>query len=296
MSELIKTEVALGEFPRQEAQFSDFFRRFRRNKGALVGAVIVIVFVCTAIVGPLITPHNPTVGALQDRLKGPSRTHLLGTDDVGRDVLSRIIAGAGISLQIMLVSVMIALAIGCTLGLLGGYYGGIVDSVVMRLMDIMLAFPSIFLAIAIIAVLGSGIFNVMLAAGLYSVPQFARIVRGSVLSLKEKEFVEAAKAAGESDGAIIFRHILPNAVGPLIVQTTLRMAAVLLTASGLSFLGLGVQPPAPEWGAMLANGRTYIMIAPHVATFPGLAIFVVVIGFNLLGDGLRDSLDPRLRD
>jgi peptide/nickel transport system permease protein len=262
----------------------------------LIGAVIVFVFLFTSIFGPLFAPYEPLDGSLKDRIKPPSREHILGTDDIGRDVLSRIISGARISLEIMIVSVIIALFIGVFLGFLGGYCGGFVDNIVMRVMDILLAFPSIFLAIAIIAILGPGLSNVMLAAGLYSVPQFARISRASMLYLKEMEFVEAAKAAGESSIAVIFYHILPNALTPLIIQTTLRMATVLLTASGLSFLGLGVQPPTPEWGAMLANGRTYIMVAPHVATFPGLAILLVVIGFNLLGDGLRDALDPRLKD
>ena len=282
--------------PQQEGQWTDLWRRFKRNKGAIVGAMIVGIFIFVAISGSLISPYGSDEGSLEERLAPPSKKHLLGTDDIGRDVLSRIIGGAWISLEIMLVSVIIALVIGAILGLLAGYFGGWIDHVVMRIMDIMLAFPSIFLAIAIIAVLGTGLFNVMLASGLYSVPQFARIVRASVLYLKEREFVEAARAAGESNSAIIFVHILPNALAPLIIQTTLRMATTLLTASGLSFLGLGVQPPSPEWGAMLANGRTYIMMAPHVATFPGLAIMLVAIGFNLLGDGLRDSLDPRLKD
>jgi peptide/nickel transport system permease protein len=207
-----------------------------------------------------------------------------------------VIYGARISLQIQVVAVFIALVIGTLLGLIGGYYGGKFDHLIMRFMDILLAFPGIFLAISIIAVLGPGLANLMLAAGIYSVPQFARIVRGSVISLKEKEFIEAARAVGESDFNILFRYILPNSMAPIIIQTTLRMATVLLTASGLSFLGLGVQPPTAEWGAMLSNARAYLITAPHVATIPGLAIMLVVMGFNLFGDGLRDSLDPRLRD
>jgi peptide/nickel transport system permease protein len=291
------TEIQFkGEIRQRLMSLVDFWGRFKRNKGAVIGCIIVAAFVGVAIIGPVLYPYGPYEGSLEDRMKPPCLSHPLGTDEIGRDVLSRIITGAGISLEIMLASVLIALFIGTFLGALGGYYGGVVDNIVTGLMDIMLAFPSIFLAIAIVAILGPGLFNVMLAAGIYSVPQYARISRASVLYLKERDFVEAARAAGESGAAIIFHHILPNATAPLIIQTSLRMATVLLTAAGLSFLGLGVQPPSPEWGAMLSNGRVYVMIAPHVATFPGMAIMLVVIGFNLLGDGLRDTLDPRLRD
>ena len=276
--------------------WSDFWRRLKRNKAALFGGAIVAVFVLVAVLAPYISPFDPIRGELDRRLEPPNREHPLGTDELGRDLLSRVIHGARVSLQIQLVSVALALVVGVLLGLFGGYYGGILDNLVMRVMDILLAFPGIFLAIAIIAVLGPGLWNLMLAAGIYSIPQFARIVRGSVLSLKEKEFIEAARASGEGDPSIIFLYILPNALAPIIVQTTLRMATVLLTASGLSFLGLGAQPPTPEWGAMLSNARSYLITAPHVATIPGLAIMVVVVGFNLFGDGLRDSLDPRLRD
>ena len=278
------------------SQFADVWRRLKRNRAAIVGGIIVLLFVAIALFAPLIAPYPPDEGDLTQRLSPPGREHLLGTDPLGRDLLSRVIYGARISLQIQVVSVVIALVIGTLLGLIGGYYGGKSDHVIMRLMDILLAFPGIFLAISIIAVLGPGLTNLMLAAGIYSVPQFARIVRGSVLALKEKEFVEAARAVGESDVDILFRYILPNSMAPIIIQTTLRMATVLLTASGLSFLGLGVQPPMAEWGAMLSNARAYLITAPHVATVPGLAIMLVVMGFNLFGDGLRDSLDPRLRD
>jgi peptide/nickel transport system permease protein len=258
--------------------------------------MIVFLFVFVAILAPWISPYPPNEGDLAKRLKPPNKEHLLGTDALGRDQLSRVIFGARISLQIQVAAVIIALIIGTLLGMVGGYYGGTFDNLIMRLMDILLAFPGIFLAISIIAVLGPGLTNLMLAAGIYSIPQFARIVRGSVLSLKEKEFIEAARAVGENDFNILFRYLLPNSMAPIIIQTTLRMATVLLTASGLSFLGLGVQPPTPEWGAMLSTARAYMITAPHVATVPGLAIMLVVMGFNLFGDGLRDSLDPRLRD
>jgi peptide/nickel transport system permease protein len=276
-------------------ELADLWRRLRRNRAAVAGAGIVAVFVFLAVLAPVLVPFDPIQGNLNDRLQPPSAAHWLGTDELGRDLLSRILFGARISLQIQLVAVVLALIIGVTLGSVGGYLGGYVDNLIMRCMDVLLAFPSIFLALGIIAALGTGLFNLMLAAGIASIPQFARIVRASVLSLKEREFVEAALALGSGSGRVMFRHLLPNCLAPIIVQSTLRMATVLLTASGLSFLGLGVQPPTPEWGAMLSNARSYLIVAPHVATIPGLAIMIVVVGFNLFGDGLRDTLDPRLK-
>jgi peptide/nickel transport system permease protein len=277
------------------SELADLWRRLRRNRAAVVGAGIVVVFVALAILAPLLVPYNPFQGNLNDRLQTFSQAHWLGTDELGRDLFSRIIYGARISLQIQIVAVSLSLVIGLTLGAVGAYWGGQVDNVIMRCMDVLLAFPSIFLALAIIAALGTGLFNLMLAAGISTVPAFARIVRGSILQLKEREFVEAALALGSRGGRVLFRHLLPNSLAPIIVQATLRMATVLLTAAGLSFLGLGVQPPTPEWGAMLSNARSYLIVAPRVATIPGLAIMVVVVGFNLFGDGLRDTLDPRLR-
>jgi peptide/nickel transport system permease protein len=276
-------------------ELAELWRRLRRNRAAITGGAIVTAFIVVAILAPILVPFNPIQGDLKDRLQPPNATHWLGTDELGRDIFSRVLFGARISLQIQIVAVLLALVIGVTLGSVGGYLGGHVDNLIMRAMDVLLAFPSIFLALAIIAALGTGLFNLMLAAGIASVPQFARIVRASILSLKEREFVEAALALGSSSNRIMFRHLLPNCLAPIIVQSTLRMATVLLTASGLSFLGLGVQPPTPEWGAMLSNARSYLIVAPHVATIPGVAIMVVVVGFNLFGDGLRDTLDPRLR-
>jgi peptide/nickel transport system permease protein len=276
-------------------ELADVWRRLRRNRTAIAGAGIVAAFVLLAVLAPVLVPYNPIQGDLKDRLQTPSTTHWLGTDELGRDLLSRILYGARVSLQIQIVSVVLALLVGVVLGSVGGYLGGYVDNVIMRAMDVLLAFPGIFLALGIIAALGPGLLNLMLAAGISSVPQFARIVRASVLSLKQREFVEAARALGGGSSRIMFRHLLPNCLAPIIVQSTLRMATVLLTASGLSFLGLGVQPPLPEWGAMLSNARSYLMVAPHVATIPGVAIMIVVVGFNLFGDGLRDTLDPRLR-
>jgi len=260
------------------------------------GGVIVGLFVLLAVLAPLLAPYEPLRGRVVDRLQGPSAEHWLGTDELGRDVLSRVLYGARISLQIQIAAVGLALLIGIALGVWAGYVGRWPDMMIMRLVDIMMAFPGIFLALAIIAALGTGLANVIVASAIFLVPQFARVVRGSVLTLKEMEFVTAARALGERDLTIVARYLLPNSLAPIIVQTTLRMATVLLTASGLSFLGLGVQPPSPEWGAMLSNARSYMITAPHVATVPGVAIMLVVLGFNLLGDGLRDSLDPRLRE
>jgi peptide/nickel transport system permease protein len=276
--------------------WADALRRVARTRAAVVGGLVVVTFVVVALFAPLLTRYDPVKGRLVERLQGPSATHWLGTDELGRDMLSRILYGARITIQIQLAAVTLALVIGTALGLTAGYVGRWPDLVIMRLMDILMAFPGIFLALAIIAALGTGLVNVVMAAGISLVPQFARVVRGSVLGLRELEFVQAARALGHGDAAIVFRYVLPNSLAPLIVQTSLRMATVLLTASGLSFLGLGVQPPSPEWGAILSNARTYMITAPHVATMPGLAIMLVVLGFNLLGDGLRDSLDPRLRE
>jgi len=268
----------------------------RGNRAAVAGAIVVVTFVVAALLAPVLAPFDPLKGRLGNRLVAPNAVHWLGTDELGRDILSRVLYGARLTVQIQVAAVGLALGAGAALGLLAGYVGRWVDQLIMRFMDILMAFPGIFLALGIIAALGTGLGNVIIAAGIFLVPQFARVVRASVLTLKDMEFVQAARALGQRDAAIVFRYLLPNSLGPIIVQTSLRMATVLLTASGLSFLGLGVQPPSPEWGAMLSNARSYMITAPHVAMIPGLAIAVVVLGFNLLGDGLRDSLDPRLRE
>jgi peptide/nickel transport system permease protein len=276
--------------------WADAWRRLARNRAAMAGGVIVGLFVLVAALAPSLTPYEPLRGRLAARLQAPSGAHWLGTDELGRDLLTRILYGARISLQIQVAAVGLGLVVGTGLGVIAGYRGRWLDQLIMRILDVLMAFPGIFLALAIIAALGTGLGNVIVAIAIFLVPQFARIVRASILSLREKEFVEAARALGEGDLAIVVRYLLPNSLAPIIVQTSLRMATVLLTASALSFLGLGVQPPAPEWGAMLSNARSYMITAPHVATTPGLAIMVVVFGFNLLGDGLRDALDPRLRE
>ena len=273
-----------------------------KNKTAVAGLFVVISFITAAIFAPLLSPHNPLETALYDQLKPPawknggSQKNILGTDDLGRDILSRIIYGARVSLIVAVVSVGLAFFLGTLLGSVSGYYKGFLDSVIMRCMDIILAFPYLLLAIVVCAYLGPSLQNAMIAIGITYVPRFARIVRGSVLEECGKDYVMAARSIGAKNRRIIFLAILPNCMGPLIVQTTLSFASAILDAAALSFLGLGAQPPTPEWGGMIAHSRGLILRASWVMTFPGIAILCAVLGFNLLGDGLRDALDPRLRD
>jgi len=273
-----------------------------RNKTAIAGLIIIIIFVGSAIFAPYISPHDPLETSLYDQIKPPvwhkdgTTKHLLGTDDLGRDILSRLIYGARISLIVSVISVSLAFFFGTLIGAVSGYKKGHLDNIVMRIMDIILSFPYILLAIVIVAYLGPSLKNAMIAIGITYVPRFARIVRGSVLEECEKDYVMAAKAIGAKEFRIIFISIIPNCLGPLIVLTTLSFASAILDAAALSFLGLGAQPPAPEWGAMIAQSRSLILRASWVMTIPGLAILFAVLGFNLLGDGLRDALDPRLRD
>jgi len=272
-------------------------RRLIGHRSALVGGCIVLAFVLMAVLAPYLAPYDPINDAsLDQRLQPPSAEHWLGTDHQGRDVLSRIIHGARISLRVGMLSMVMAAAAGASWGAVAGYYGGWFDLLSGRIVDLMLAFPSILLAIAFTAFLGPSLENAMLAVALVSVPQYMRLVRASVLSLREQDFVVAARALGAADARIIFGHIMPNALGPLIVQATLGMGTAILDAAALSFLGLGAQPPDPEWGRMLNDARTVFQVAPWNMTYPGLAIMLTVLGFNLLGDGLRDVLDPRARD
>lgn len=267
-----------------------------RNRLAMVGLVIIVVFVGIAVFAPWIAPYDPTASSFSKRLATPSSEHWLGNDELGRDLFSRLVYGARISLRIGIISIGIGIVFGVPLGLVSGYYGRWIDMIVQRVIDVMLAFPGILLAIVLVSAFGVGLENVMLAVGIVSIPTYARIVRGSALALKESEFVQAARAAGAKDITIIFRHVLPNCMAPVIVQSSLQVGSAILWAAGLGFLGLGAQPPAPEWGTILSRGRQYLLVAPHVTTFTGLSIMLVVLGFNLLGDGLRDALDPRLKD
>lgn len=270
-------------------------RHLLRNRGAMVGVIIIGIFLIGAIFAPYLATHPPLETNLMARLQPPGGEHLLGTDELGRDLYSRMLFGSRISLNIGLISVAIGVAIGIPVGAVSGFYGGKLDILSQRLIDIMIAFPGILLAIIVVTVLGVGVQNVMIATGIASVPIYARLVRGSVLAAKEESYVEAARAAGLSDFTIIFRHILPNCLAPIIVQSTFQIATSILWAAGLGFLGLGAQAPNPEWGAILSNGRAYIRTAHHLTTYPGLAILFMVLGFNLLGDGLRDALDPKSR-
>jgi len=288
--------------PEDRHPFLDQLEQLWRNKTAVAGMIVIAIFVLTALLAPLLSPHDPVDAALYEQLKPPiwseaGRTkNLLGTDDLGRDILSRLIYGARVSLLVALVTVGIGVLFGSLLGAISGYYKGIVDNIIMRFMDILLAFPHILLAIVIMAYLGPGLRNAMIAIGIIYIPRFARIVRASVLEECEKDYVTASKAIGAKDWRIIFVAIIPNCLAPIIVQTTLGFASAILDAAALGFLGLGAQPPTPEWGAMIAMGRSHILRAWWVMTFPGIAILLAVLGFNLFGDGLRDALDPRLRD
>ena len=288
--------------PYDRHPFFEQISQLYRNKTAIIGLVIITGFFLVAIFAPVLSPHSPVETSLYDQLKPPvwhetgTWKNILGTDELGRDTLSRIIYGARVSLTVAVVSVGIAFTLGTLLGCISGYYKGFWDSLIMRIMDMILAFPYLLLAIVVVAYLGPSLQNAMLAIGITYVPRFARIVRGSVLEECEKDYVMAARAVGARDWRIIFIAILPNCLGPLIVQTTLSMASAILDAAALSFLGLGAQPPTPEWGGMIARSRALILSASWVMTFPGLAILLAVLGFNLLGDGLRDALDPRLRD
>lgn len=270
-------------------------KRFKKNKRAMVGLYITALFIIVAILAPWISPYDPYAYNMKALLQPPSFSHPFGTDQFGRDVLSRIIHGSRISLMIGMVGVGISIIVGVSLGTIAGYFGGLIDSIIMRIMDILLAFPGFLLALAIISILGPNMLNVMIAIGIFSIPVFARIMRSSVISVKYKEFIEATKSLGGSHFFIIMKHVIPNCIAPIIVLSTMRIATAILTAAGLSFLGLGAQPPSPEWGAMLNEGREYIRSATHLSTVPGLIIMLVVLGFNMLGDGLRDALDPQMK-
>lgn len=276
--------------------FSEFLIKFKKQKTAIAAATFILILIIVSLIGNKIVPHDYSKYDYSNTLQAPSSGHFFGTDEFGRDIFSRIIVGTKISLFVGLLSVTIGAIVGTILGLISGYYGGFTDSVIMRISDVLFAFPGVILAIGIIAILGPGIGNVIIAVAVFSTPSFARIVRSSTLELKESVFVKAAKNLGASDARILLKHILPGAMSNIIVYYTMTIGSSILTASSLSFLGMGAQAPSPEWGLMLSTGRAYIGLNWHMTFFPGLAIFLTVLSFNLLGDGLRDALDPKLTE
>jgi peptide/nickel transport system permease protein len=288
----VSASLVRGRSPARDA-----LRRLRRDYMALAGIAFLLVVALVSLLAPVLAPRDPIETNLSQRLAPiGAPDYPLGADELGRDIMSRLIWGGRISLLVGFSAVTVAMLLGIVVGLASGYFGRWVDSVFMRLIDILMAFPAILLAITIVASLGPGLRNAMLAVAVVGIPYYARIVRGSVLSLREQEFVQAARVVGASDSRIIFRHILPNTLAPLIVAATLDVGWMIMAAAGLSFLGLGAQPPTAEWGVMLSTGRQFIRNAPHLSILPGLAIFLVVLALNFLGDGLRDALDPRLRE
>jgi peptide/nickel transport system permease protein len=289
------TPLADHQSRKARSLWSDAAARLRRNKGALAGGVIFLCIILMALTAPILAPHDPIKLNARESLHAPGRAYWMGTDQFGRDVLTRILYGSRISLMMGLVAVAISVTAGSLIGLAAGYYRGIVDIIAGRLVDVMLAFPGILLALVIIAILGPDLKSAMIAIGISGMPVFIRVVRGSVLSLRGQEYVEAARVIGANDTRIIMRHILPNVLAPIIVLASLGIPAAIISGAALSFLGLGVKPPTADWGEMLSNGRAYINAAWWLTTFPGIAIMILVVSINLLGDGLRDALDPRMR-
>ncbi len=283
-----------AELP-SESGWRRFWVKLRRNKAAVAGGVLLLLYVFCALLAPVLFRGDPAAPNLILALEPPSFKDPLGTDELGRSILGRVIYGARISLLIAVGVIAVGLLVGVPLGLISGYFGGKVDFLIQRATDAMLAFPGFLLALALVSVLGVGINNTVISIGISMIPLYIRLVRSCVLTVREEVYVEAARAAGTRDGMILLRHILPNVMVPITVQTSLGMGTAILFAAGLGFLGIGVQPPTPEWGAMLGSARAYLFNAPHVATFPGIAIFLAVLSFNLLGDGLRDALDPRFK-
>lgn len=281
--------------PGAGARLRRWWRRFARSKGAVFGLAVFVAIVLMALLADVLAPYDPLAQGVGKPLAPPSWAHWAGTDSFGRDIASRIIHGSRIALEVGILAVLLAMAVGVTLGLVAGYYGGWLDIVIMRVMDALFAFPIIILAIAMMAIIGFGVINVIIAVAVGFIAPFARVTRGDVLAVKEEPYIEAARLAGIRSLPIIVRHVLPNVAAPIIVQAALRVSGAIITESGLSFLGLGPPPPTPVWGSMIAEGRNFVVMAPHISTMPGLALMLAVIGLNLFGDGLRDTLDPKLR-
>jgi peptide/nickel transport system permease protein len=299
MAELAKNNVDITELSVQDEKlippWKEAWLSFCKNRLALIGLGIVIFFIILAIIAPVIAPYSFKEQDLTKRLLAPSSEHWFGTDDFGRDIFSRVVYGARISLWVGFFSVLGSVVLGTALGIISGYYGRWVDAVISRIFDIMLAFPSILLAIAVVAILGPSLQNALIAIAVINIPNFGRLVRSKVLSVKQEEYIMAARAVGMKDSRILFRHILPNSISPVIVQATLAIATAIIEAAALGFLGMGAQAPTPEWGKMLSDSKQYLMQAPWTLFFPGMAIMLTVLGFNLMGDGLRDVLDPKMK-
>ncbi|MEK5442404.1 ABC transporter permease [Fredinandcohnia sp. FSL W7-1320] len=295
----VSREVSNSSIVIKENKYSptkEFWNNWKRQKTSFWASIFILLLIIIAIIGPYITPYDPYEPNYNETLQGPSKEHFAGTDEYGRDIFSRLLVGARISLSVSFLSVLLGAIAGTILGLLSGYFGGWLDRLIMRSSDVMFAFPDLLLAIAIVAILGPGLTNVVIAVSVFSIPSFARLVRGSTLEGKETVFVEAAKSMGASHFRIMFKHIFPESLGSLIVFISMRIGTAILAASSLSFLGLGASPETPDWGAMLSLGRDYLGTSSHVVMMPGIAIFLTVLAFNLVGDGLRDVLDPKTKN
>lgn len=290
-----KKDTAAPKTAKKRSQAQEVWHRFKKNKLAVLGLVLIIVMIILCASASFIAPYGFDEQNYYETFQTPSLTHLCGTDNLGRDIFSRLLYGGRVSLTIGLISVGIGLALGGLIGAVSGYYGGKTDNILMRFIDILMAIPSIVLAISICAALGTGMINTMIAVGISTIPNYARILRSSILSIKQQEYVEAARAIGANNGRIISKHIIPNSMSGLIVQASMGVGRAIISAASMSFVGLGIQPPNPEWGAMLSAGRTFFREHSHMVLFPGIAIFLAVLSMNLIGDGLRDALDPRLK-
>ena len=289
----LEVETNQMNIEKPESKIKQMWDTLTQNKAAVVGMVVIIFLIFLAIFGKWLMPYDPNYGEMAINKQPPSATHWFGTDEQGRDIFSRIIDGTRVSLSVGLQAVSFALILGTIFGAIAGYKGGKIDTIIMRLMDIMMSIPDILLAITLMAALGRGIDKAVIAIGLVTIPEYARIVRGSIMSIKDSEYVQAAKVIGNNDFTIIFKHILPNVLSPIIVRATLGISSAILNTAALGFLGLGVQPPYAEWGDMLGRARSFIFEAPYMLIFPGIAITITVLAFNLLGDGLRDAFDPK---
>ena len=286
--------ISAEGLPKGQSRMAEFLKKFLKRKVAVISLVFILFLMVIAIIAPYIIPYDVSASDYNSLLQGPSAAHIWGTDELGRDVFSRLMAGSRLSLSSALIATTIGTVVGVVLGLLAGFYGGILDSIIMRSCDVLFAFPDILLAIAVVAIIGPGIINVMIAVAVFTVPSFARIIRSATLSVKSSLYVEVARSIGCKRGRILFVHVFPGTIQSMIVNFTMRIGTAILAASSLSFLGFGANVTEPDWGAMLSSGRNYLNTAPHMVLFPGMLIFLTVLAFNMLGDGLRDTLDPKL--